>query len=125
MSIDPSIRHELATLGRRADARITEFSRDRPTKWQPGQVRNPCGILDRYFTDAAAWELIASKLEDGHPVEVIELEHPRGRTGYVMKIELDPEDRVLYVKLQLGAGKIIGRSFHYSDYPPTHGEEED
>ena len=125
VSIDVSTRNELATLARRAAARITDFSRDRPTKWQPGQIRNPRGLLDGYFTDAAAWDLIASKLEDGHPVEVIELEHPKGRTGYVMKIELDPEDRALYVKLQLGSGKIIGRSFHHSDYPQTHEEEED
>ncbi len=125
MSIAPSTRTELATLARRAAARITAFSRDRPTEWQPGQVRNPSGFLDTHFTDAAAWELIASKLEDGHPVEVVELQKPKGKTGYVMKIELDAVDRPLYVKLQLGSGKIVGRSFHYSHYPPTHEEDED
>jgi len=85
------------------------------TDWRPGQVRNPDGILDRYFTDTAAWELIADRLEAGHPVEIVELRKPPGATGYVMKIDIEPDQHPLYVKLQLGSGKIIGRSFHYSD----------
>ena len=32
-----------------------------------------------------------------------------------MKIRVDPRRPPVYVKLQLGAGKIIGRSFHYSE----------
>ena len=94
---------------------MTEFSTSRPTDWRPGQVRNPNGILDTYFTDAAAWEFIASTLEDGHSVEIVELRKPAGAKGYVMKIDIEPGWPQLYVKLQLGAGKIIGRSFHYSD----------
>ena len=31
-----------------------------------------------------------------------------------MKIDIEPGQPRLYVKLQLGSGKIIGRSFHYS-----------
>ena len=115
MALSESIRHQLVGLARRRKARVTEFSRDRPTVWQPGEVRNPDGRLDTHFTDAAAWELIASKLEDGHPVEIVELEKPRGATGYVMKIAIEPDRPLLYVKLQLGSGKIIGRSFHYSE----------
>ena len=94
---------------------MTEFSTDRPTDWRPGQVRNPHGLLDTHFTDEAAWELIASRLEDDHPVEVMELRKPAGATGYVMKVEIEPGQPRLYVKLQLGSGKIIGRSFHYSE----------
>ena len=37
-----------------------------------------------------------------------------GQKAYVMKIKLDDVNPLLYVKLQLGAGKVIGRSFHYS-----------
>ena len=110
-----SIRRQLAVLARRSHARVTEFSNDRPTDWRPGQVRNPDGLLDTHFTDAAAWELIASRLEDGHPVEVVELRKPAGATGYVMKIDIEPGQPRLYVKLQLGSGAIIGRSFHYSE----------
>lgn len=94
---------------------MTEFSADQPTDWRPGQVRNPKGILDSHFTDPAAWEFIASKLENGHPVEIVELRKPLGAKGYVMKIDIEPDQPHLYVKLQLGSGKIIGRSFHYSD----------
>ena len=32
-----------------------------------------------------------------------------------MKIDIETDQPQLYIKLQLGAGKIIGRSFHYSD----------
>ena len=87
MSGTDSIRHQPALLARRPRARITEFSRSRPTDWRPGQVRNPFGSLDGYFTDAAAWELIASKLEEGHELETVQLREPPGRTGYVMEIE--------------------------------------
>ena len=80
-------------------------------------MRNPSGVLDAYFTDAAAWELIADKLEEGHPVEEVSLRKPLGRKGYVMKIHLGGDDPPVYVKLQLGSGKVIGRSFHYSEHP--------
>ena len=115
MALSDSIRRQLVVLARRRRARTTEFTRDRPTDWRPGQVRNPAGVLDTHFTDAAAWELIASKLEDGHPVETVKLEKPPGATGYVMEIDIEPGRPPLYVKLQLGSGKIIGRSFHYSE----------
>ena len=115
LTLSVPTRRQLIVLSRRSHARVTEFSTSRPTDWRPGQVRNPNGILDAYFTDAAAWEIIASKLEDGHPVEIVELRKPAGAKGYVMKIDIEPGYPQLYVKLQLGAGKIIGRSFHYSD----------
>ena len=115
-SPNQSIRRQLAVLARKSRARVTEFSIDRPTDRRPGQVRNPDGVLDTHFTDAAAWEFIASRLEDGHPVEVVELRKPAGATGYVMKIDVEPRQPLLYVKLQLGSGKIIGRSFHYSKH---------
>lgn len=73
-------------------------------------------FTDAGFTDAGAWDLIASRLEDGHDVEVMTLDVPRGATGYVMKIELEPAVPRLYVKLQLHNGRIFGRSFHYSTH---------
>ena len=95
---------------------MTEYQRKRPTDWRPGQVRNPEGLLDRYFTDASAWEFIATKLESGHPVEVVKLHKPPGAQGYVMKVDIESDKPQLYIKLQLGPGQIIGRSFHYSKY---------
>lgn len=93
-----------------------EFTATRPTRWHPTQVINPAGGLDAPFTDAGAWELIASKLESGHAVEVIDLREGRGGRAYVMKIEIDPNAPRLYVKVQFRSGKILGRSFHYSEH---------
>lgn len=115
--VSEATRKELAVLARRSSARVTRFSASRPTDWRPQQVRNPAGVLDDYFTDPAAWELIATKLDEGHPVEVVPLRNPPGRTGYVMKIPLDGVHPPVYVKLQLGSGRVIGRSFHYSEHP--------
>ena len=114
--IDDSTRRQLVVLARRSGARSTAFSRDRPTDWRPGEVRNPDGLLATHFTDPSAWEMIASRLERGEDVEVIDLHQPKGAKGYVMMIDLGPDVPMLHVKLQLGAGKIIGRSFHYTEY---------
>ncbi len=95
-------------------SRITAFTSALPTVWNPGQVRNPDGILDTHFTDASAWEFIAARIEGGQPIEIVTVYKPGGATGYVMKIDLEPNRPQLYSKLQLGSGKIIGRSFHYS-----------
>lgn len=109
-------RKELSTLARRRKARIVEFKKDRPTNWRPTQVRNPNGRLDDYFTDSSAWELIADVIEKNHPIEVIDLEKPQGAKGYVMKVDTGSGIPEVYIKLQLGSGKIIGRSFHYSHH---------
>ena len=111
-----SARRQLAVLARRSHARVTAFNTERPTDRRPGQVRNPDGVLDTFFTDAAAWEFIAERLDDGHPIETVELRKPPGATGYVMKIDIESDRPQLYIKLQLGSGKIIGRSFHYSEW---------
>ena len=116
MQVDEATRHQLVVLARRKNARTKEFSLARPTDWRPKQVHNPDGLLDTHFLDESAWELIASKIEGGHPLETIRLDKPPGATGYVMKIDLEDGQPQLYVKLELGSGKIIGRSFHYSEH---------
>lgn len=117
MGIDAAIRRQLIVLARRTNSRTAAFSPTTPTEWNPTEVRNPEGILDTHFTDSSAWELIASRLESDEPVEVVKLRKPAGRTGYVMKLRLGAEAPLVYVKLQLGSGKILGRSFHYSRCP--------
>ena len=119
MSINDATRRQLANLAGRPSKRNAKFSRDRPTDWRPHQVRNPdaeLGPPHYVFTDAGAWELIASKLEHGHDVEEVKLLKPAGSTGYVMKIMLEETMPLLYVKLQLRHGTILGRSFHYSEH---------
>ena len=115
LGVDADTRGQLVRAARNARARTTVFTSQRPTKWQPTGVLNPDGILDEYFTDATAWEFIALRLEAGEDVEVIELHKPEGAKGFVMKIELRPNLPRLYVKLQMGARGVIGRSFHYSN----------
>ena len=105
-----SIRRQLAVLCQRKKARTSEWSIRCPTEWQPTTVIDPQSGSP--FTDAAAWEFVAEKLGNDWELESVQLEKPPGSTGYVLKIPLG--DRQLYVKLQLGAGKVIGRSFHYS-----------
>lgn len=90
----------------------SSFSRRRPTKWQPNRVRNPEGGVDRCFTDETAWTFVADRLEEGEHVWVIELEKPPGREGYVMRIDIGSDVPKLYVKLELVAARVWGRSFH-------------
>ena len=119
--INPETRRQLALLARRRRARTSAFDPSAPTDWRPTEVRDPevrdpDGGFSPYFTDAAAWELIADKLEEGHEVEVVKLRKPRGARGYVMKIDLGQDVPTLYVKLQLLRGRqVVGRSFHYSE----------
>ena len=68
------------------------------------------------FTTNGAWQFIEEKLADGHPLEEVILDTPPGKKGYVMKIELGPNQRKLYIKVQLGCGAVIARSFHYSEF---------
>ena len=113
--LDAATRRNLTRLASSRHTRTSAFSSARPTDWRPTQVRNPNGLLDDHFTDSTAWELIASALADGHPVEILELRKPPGAWGYVMKIDIEPGQPQLYVKLELGTGKVLGRSFHYSE----------
>ena len=115
LRINAATRKHLVVLARRSRSRSKAFTTGRPTKWHPTQVRNPNGVLDTHFTDATAWEFIASRLEAGEEVEVIDLQKPPGTKGYVMKIDLGSGLPELYVKLQVVSARIIGRSFHYSE----------
>lgn len=114
MGITAALRHELATRARSRRTRTNEFHPDRPNDWRPRTVRNADGLLEDYFTDESAWNLIAEKLDEGHPVTTVKLETPRGSTGYVMVIDLESGVR-LYIKLQLSRDRVIGRSFHESE----------
>ena len=114
---DASIRHQLAVLACRKSSRKLGWPRD----WSPWSVRHPNGEYGTPFTEAGAWEFIAELLASDHPIFEIELREPRGKTGYVMHVSL-PNDKPLYIKLELGSGTIIGRSFHYSILGEQHDE---
>ena len=98
--------------------RVAEFTEDAPIDWEPDSVRDPRleRLPDNTFTRDSCWEFILEKLEEGHEIEEIELRKPLGSKGYVMKIDTGTKEPQLYVKLQIGVGGVIGRSFHYSKY---------
>ena len=100
----------------RARARRCSAGSGPPTGVRTRYATNPQGTLDSHFTDSTAWDFIAERIEAGEEVKVIELEKPPGAQGVVMRIDLGSDVPTLYVKLQLGAGKIIGRSFHNSKH---------
>lgn len=78
---------------------------------------NPHLVIDHRtnepFTDESAWMFTAELLENGHLVNVIKLRNPPGRTAYVLKVERTNAETI-YIKVQLGAGIVLGRSFHDS-----------
>jgi len=114
MSIEEA-RTALLALARKPKQRIVEFTPEMPTEWCPTQVRNPDPEASgQVFTPSSAWDFIIERLEAGEHIEEVTLKKPPGRTGYVMTIDIGRDVPLLYVKLQLGSGTIIGRSFHYS-----------
>lgn len=105
------VRREAAILARRKKARVVQFSREAPIDWQPQTVINP--QTGTVFTDAGAWEFIAEKLEDANQTaRWVELRNPPGKKA--IEIIVPHGGRNIYIKVQLGSGKIKVRSFHYS-----------
>jgi hypothetical protein len=66
------------------------------------------------FTEAGAWDYVAEVIEAGHAIEVLTLDTPRGAVAYVLIVPQGPAIPPIYIKVQLGSGCVIGRSFHYS-----------
>ena len=114
MAIREDIRRQIVVLARRPAARSSAFTVERPTNWRPNTVLNP--ETGRPFTRSGAWDFIAVCAGRGHEIEVLKLRKPAGATAYVMKIWLEANRRRLYVKLELRSGRILGRSFHESQY---------
>ena len=113
MPSDPvAIRHQLITLARRKAARRYDW----PHRWHANAVLNP--ETGQPFGDVGAWEFIADRLEAGHLFEEAIQDDPPGVMAYVMHVQL--AEAVLYIKLRLGAGFILGRSFHYSEKVSRH-----
>ena len=113
--IDQELRRLLARLASSEKTRNDTWTRKRPTEWRPGTVRDPRGGFFPHFTRHSAWAFVAKKLDDGHPVEIVPLCRPPARIGYVLRIELDNDPQILYVKLELSRNRrlVHGRSFHY------------
>ena len=106
------VRRELAVLCRRTWCRTLGWPRD----WRPHSVVNPNDEDLQVFTETGAWEFVAELLDCGHPIETIDLDHPRGKKGYVLLANGGEGRPQIYIKLQLGSGRVLGRSFHYSEH---------
>lgn len=113
VEVSEAVRRTLATRCRSKRTRTAIFSFDQPTDWKPNSLRDP-REPNEYFTEDSAWDFISQLLLDGCPVEKVLLEKPPGKTGYVIKVAGSPPVSHIYIKLQLGADKVIGRSFHES-----------
>ena len=113
MAIEKSIQTQLYKSVCIRKSRKTLWTVDSPTDWRPTSVRNPQGDFDEYFTDASAWELIATQLKKKCEVYSIALERQSGNFAYLLEIDLGGDEPPVYVKIQLGSGTVIGRSFHY------------
>jgi len=121
MTVDAQIRRDIILLAGSRRTRTTAWDPNRPNRWEPLTVRNPHGILESYFTDSTAWDLIVNQLQSGCEITTKKLRKPPGRTADVMKIDLGTNDPVIYVKVELGSGKTYGRSFHYDDPTTNYG----
>src|SRR5712691_2552578 len=67
-----------------------------------------CGQMCSFRSDTepGAWEFIADLLEAGSPMLEIKLDTPAGKTGYVVVASGGEKRPDIYVKLQLGSGKV-------------------
>src|SRR5258706_8714415 len=105
-----AIRRELARLAGHSRTRRLEY----PCDWNPTAVVNPDCPDGLPFTPLNYWPFIAAKLLDA-TVDVVVMTMHDGKRGYVLKVPAKPHGTI-YIKLQIGCGYVIGRSFHYSDH---------
>lgn len=104
-------RKEMLTLLKHGRVK-TAFTKKQPTHWSPHTVTDPS--TGQPFTSFGCLDFIKNLLENKYPIEVIVLDKPPGAAGYVMKVVPGGGDAEIYIKLQIGPGWLVGRSFHYS-----------
>lgn len=109
MTIAPNIRQELIRLANSSRTRRSNFTPQMPTDWAPWEAYDP--TTEAPYTPAAAWDRVVEELRTGCTVQMKTLEKPPGKTGYVFKFA-DARGTMIYVKLQIVSGKVVGRSFH-------------
>ena len=118
MALSKEMREQMCRLCRDKRCRKNEFSRERPTVWQPTQVMNPeYQDYGMCFTPTGAWHFIADLLEKGHEFLEKTLNKPPGAIAYEARVLL-ADGKIIYIKIQPSGNIIFGRSFHY-DTPPT------
>src|ERR1700754_5183239 len=111
---DPDLCSAIASMCRNAGARyVGQWSEQHPARWLPERVHNP--KTSEPFSDHEAWEFVATLIETGHVLKIVELYSPPGTEGFELLVPVEQRD--LYIKLALSKSgrRVIGRSFHYSD----------
>ena len=108
----PEIRRQMIALIRNRRRSYT-FTRTRPTVVRFRDIVNPETGLP--LTDAGMWRALREFLDDGVPLESVELRQPAGERAWVMKARLAPDEPLIYVKLQILGSTIRLRSFHPSE----------
>ena len=105
----PDTLRQLIANCRRKSARGYGFPKD----WRPGSVHDPeSGMC---FTEAGAWEFIATLLETREWTEM-ELNQPRGARALMLIAPMEGATQPLYIKIELGPRNMpLARSFHYSE----------
>lgn len=98
-----------------AKTRTAVFSPDSPIDWRPDQIPHPW-LPGWYLNDDSAWEIISRVLATDHEFNEIDLRKPPGKKAYECLVDLDGISSFVYIKVEMGANKVIGRSFHYSDF---------
>lgn len=106
-------RVQLALLCRQG--KLRRVARQYPCDWHPGTVLNLRTGLP--YSDPEAFEAIGFALaEPSIEVLVVTLRVPPNRDGYELLIPQGSGRPPIYIKVQLGPGIVLGRSFHYSDF---------
>jgi hypothetical protein len=104
-------REELARLAGRAATRVV--AHQHKSEWSPTTVVNPADDNGQVmFISGTEWNYIRDLLVTDESWKPVTLND--GKTGYVLTKKL--AQGTLYIKLQLGCGCVIGRSFHYSHH---------
>lgn len=116
---DEAVRQDLLRRTSSERTRHVTNCRERPSKWRPSSVRNPATGVP--FRADEAWDFARAAIASGIPIEIIELELPPNKRGFVIK-PVGSGGEVLYVKFEFGASGVFGRSFHASDYQPRAGK---
>ena len=111
VAISNDIRRQLILLAGSRLTRTSVFPPAHPTHREPTDLRRP--DTGEAFTPDGAWTFVADLLVQGVAVETIMLDKPPGRTGYVVLCDGWAGQKI-YIKLELGSGMVIGRSFHAS-----------
>ena len=104
-----ALRREMANMCASKRTRSEAFSTAQPTEWRPTDAIDP--TTKAPCTSSAAWSLVEQYVRGNGPIIPVLLKKPPGRTGYTFHLR-DGDGNRIYVKLQIGSGKVFGRSFH-------------